>query len=123
MCRSKHFVLIEKTKRFMKALTPNDLHKVTSTKYDPLYQIIDMSVNGFWNIQEPTYTYLNTKNFNVSEAIIIKFGCNNPIFLLMKGIFSDIEEWKSVNILEKRKTIENLKYGKLTHLFPKITFP
>ncbi|KAJ8940532.1 hypothetical protein NQ314_010693 [Rhamnusium bicolor] len=48
MCCDRDFAHIEKRKRVMKAIIPNDLHKViTSAKYDPPFEVIDKSVNGF----------------------------------------------------------------------------
>lgn len=119
MCCDRDFALIEKRKRVMKAIIPNDLHEViTSAKYDPPFQVINMSVNGFWNIQEAADTYLNTKKLNISKAIRIKVDCNNPTILQMKETFSDIEAWKPVNILKNGKTLEDLKSAKLSLLPP-----
>ncbi|KAJ8942091.1 hypothetical protein NQ314_010164 [Rhamnusium bicolor] len=119
MCCDRDFALIEKRKRVMKAIIQNDLHKViTFAKYDPLFEVVDMSVNGFWDIKEAADTLLNTKNSNMSKAVRIKVDCKNPTVLLTKESFSDVEAWKQVNILKKGKTIGDLKSAKIALLLP-----
>ncbi|KAJ8927711.1 hypothetical protein NQ314_019795 [Rhamnusium bicolor] len=86
MCCDRDFALIEKRKRVMKAIIPNDLHKViTSAKYDPPFEVVDMSVNGFWDIKEAADTFLNIKNLNISKAVRIKVDDKNPTVLLIKN--------------------------------------
>ncbi|KAJ8926761.1 hypothetical protein NQ314_020879 [Rhamnusium bicolor] len=119
LCFDRDFALIEKRKRVMKAIIPNDLHKViTSAKYDPPFEVVDMSVNGFWDIKEAADKFLNTKNLNISKAVRIKVDCKNPTVLLIKESFSDVEAWKQVNILKQGKTIGDLKSAKIALLLP-----
>nr|CAH7751800.1 unnamed protein product [Callosobruchus chinensis] len=95
MSCDRDFALIEKSKRVMKAIIPNDLHKViTSAKYDPPFEVIDMTANGFWDIKEAADRYFNTKSLNISKAIRIKMDCKNPTVLLTKESFTDLEPWK-----------------------------
>lgn len=70
----------------MNVMVPNYLHDViTSAKYDPPFEVIDMSVNGFWVIKEAADTFLNTK------AVTIKIDHKNPTVLHIKETFSEIE--------------------------------
>lgn len=44
-------------------MVPNDLHNViTSAKYYPPFEVIDMSVNGFWDIKVAADTFFTTLN-------------------------------------------------------------
>nr|CAI5826308.1 unnamed protein product [Callosobruchus analis] len=119
MSCDRDFALIEKRKRVMKAIIPNDLHKViTSAKYDPPFEVIDMTTNGFWDIKEAADRYFNTKSLNISKAITIKMDCKNPTVLLTKESFTDLDPWKEVNILKNGKNIEDLKSATITLLLP-----
>lgn len=122
MSCDRDFALIEKRKRVMKAIVPNDLndlHKViTSAKYDPPFEVIDMSVHGFWNIKDAADRFLNTKALNISKATRIKVDSKNPTLLLVKETFSEIEAWKAINIIKKGKSIRDLKSAEITLLPP-----
>nr|CAI5841754.1 unnamed protein product [Callosobruchus analis] len=97
----------------MKAIIPNDLHKViTSSKYDPPFEVIDMTANGFWDIKEAADRYFNTKKLEYKWIVKIQ------TVLLTKESFTDLEPWKEVNILKKGKTIEDLKSATITLLPP-----
>lgn len=119
MACDRDFALIEKRKRVMKAMVPNDLHDViTSAKYDPPFEVIDMSVNGFWDIKEAADTFLNTKALNISKAVLIKIDHRNPTVLHIKETFSELEAWKKINVLKKGKTTDDLKSAEIKLLPP-----
>nr|CAH7735182.1 unnamed protein product [Callosobruchus chinensis] len=93
----RDFVLIEKRKHVVKAIVPNDLRKlITSAKFDPPFEVFD--------------------TLNISRAIRIKVDRKNPTVLLTKEFFTDLEPWKEVTILKKRKTIKYLKSAATTLL-------
>nr|CAH7769957.1 unnamed protein product [Callosobruchus chinensis] len=101
----------------MKAIGPNNLHNViTSAKYDTPSEVIDILVNGFWDMKENADRFFNTKSLNISNAIRIKVERKTSTVLLTKESFVDLEPWKEVNILKKGKTMKDLKSTTMTLL-------
>lgn len=119
MACDRDFALIEKRKRVMKAMVPQDLHKVImSAKYDPQFQIIDMESSGFWNLKEVAENLIDTKKMNISKAVMICIDKEDPGVARVKYTYSDVEMWKEVSILKKNKTIQDVKETVLKHLPP-----
>lgn len=86
----RDFALIEKRKRTMKAYIPEDLIDVIkSARYNPPFEVIDMTQFCFWNIKEAADLYLNTSKLQISQATAIRIEKQNPTTVKTKTAFSD----------------------------------
>ncbi|KAI4457682.1 f-box/tpr repeat protein pof3 [Holotrichia oblita] len=65
----RDFGHIEKRKRVMKAMIPEDLHNIIkSAVYNPPFEIVDMEKHGFWNLKEAAEDLIDIKNLNIRKA-------------------------------------------------------
>ncbi|KAJ8970306.1 hypothetical protein NQ314_001299 [Rhamnusium bicolor] len=115
----RDFALIEKKKRLMKAFVPKDLHEVvTSARYNPPFEVIDMEIHGFWDIKSLAEEFLNTTKVNITKSVCIRIEKECPFKIKMKQTYSDVENWQIYNVLKKGKTLNDLKKAELLKLAP-----
>nr|CAI5834258.1 unnamed protein product [Callosobruchus analis] len=115
----RDFALIEKRKRTMKAYIPEDLIDVIkSARYNPPFEVIDMTQFCFWNIKEAADVYLNTSKLQISQAAAIRIAKQNPAMVKIKTTVSDLVPWEEVNVLKKGKTVSNIRNAELRVLSP-----
>nr|CAI5819742.1 unnamed protein product [Callosobruchus analis] len=115
----RDFALIEKRKRTMKAYIPENLIDVIkSARYNPPFEVIDMTQICFWNIKEAADMYLNTSKLQISQAAAIRIEKQNPAMVKIKTTVSDLVPWEEVNVLKKGKTVSNIRNAELRVLSP-----
>lgn len=119
MASDRDFALIEKRKRVMKSFVPKDLHEVvTSARYSPPFEVIDMELHGFWDIKRLAEEFLNTTKVNITKSVWIRIEKECPFKIKIKQTYGDIENWQTYNVLKKGKTLSDLKKAELLKLPP-----
>ncbi|KAJ8948619.1 hypothetical protein NQ314_008382 [Rhamnusium bicolor] len=119
MASDRDFALIEKRKRLMKAFVPKDLHEVvTSARYTPPFEVIDMEIHGFWDIKSLAEEFLNTTKVNITKSVCIRIEKECPFKIKIKQTYSDVENWQIYNVLKKGKTLNDFKKAELLKLAP-----
>nr|CAI5868778.1 unnamed protein product [Callosobruchus analis] len=103
----------------MKAYIPEDLIDVIkSARYNPPFEVIDMTQFCFWSIKEATDMYLNTSKLQISQAAAIRIEKQNPAMVKIKTTVSDLVPWEEVIVLKKGKTVSNIRNAELRVLSP-----
>lgn len=104
----RDFALIEKRKRKVKAMVPEDLKDIIlSSSHTGRFEVVDMC-ERFFNTQSSADTIINLKNVNISKVVHLKLDKNNPGVLFSKESFSEVAPWKKTNILKKGKRPSDL---------------
>lgn len=104
----RDFALIEKRKKCCKAFVPSELKDVVlSSTHNRKFEVLEMSQNKFLQFQAVADSLINTKNINVSKVCAIKYSANGNV--QVKKTFSDVENWQTVRVFKKGKSIDDLK--------------
>lgn len=113
----RDFALIEKRKRVVNAIVPNDLILIIeSAKYTPPFEVINMTNIGFWDIKKAANAFLNTTQLKISKAVAIRIDKDNPTVVKSSEAFCDLAGWKETNILKKGQTLDGLRKIELNKL-------
>ncbi|KAJ8910641.1 hypothetical protein NQ315_012509 [Exocentrus adspersus] len=98
----RDFALIEKRKKQMMAMVPEDLHNVImSSTHTGRFSVIDMAKLKYSLIYK---LILNLKNVNISKVVHIKVDKQHPGVLFTKENHSPVAPWKETKVLKKGKT-------------------
>lgn len=115
----RDFALIEKRKRVMKSFVPDDLvNVIQSARYNPPFEVIEMTKFGFWDIKGPADLFLNTSKLQISKAATLLIESDDPSKVKIKTVFSEMQPWTESNVLKKGKTLRTLMKTELRILQP-----
>lgn len=114
----RDFAQIEKRKRLSKLYIPEHIEKmIAESCHKNLFQVIYLEDVDFKNLQILGDEYINTTNkMNISQASWIRITANKPFQIQVRKKFSEAVTWNSVNVLKKRKNLNNFKLQAFTPL-------
>lgn len=113
----RDFAQIEKRRRLEKCEVPLDLVRLisTATPQNP-FNVLMMTTEDFFDFKTISEKFLQTSKLQISTVQWLRISNKDPGIVHTRETLNEMENWKSVKILKKKLSVQDIKSVDLPEL-------